>query len=110
MASKLGDNTARAMGRITLNPIPHIDPIGTLVLPIMLLLFNGPVFGWAKPVPFNPYNFYNHINVRKGTLLVALAGPVSNFILAFFGAFFLVINQKFIQNDVLFLFAQIRTS
>lgn len=72
MAYALGDNTAKLMGRLTLNPIPHLDPIGL----IMLWLFK---FGWAKPVPINPNNFTDY---RKGTLLVSLAGPASNILLA----------------------------
>lgn len=69
----LGDNTPRMMGRLTLNPIAHLDPLGL----IMLWLFK---FGWAKPVPINPSNFKNW---RRGTLLVSLAGPVSNVMMAF---------------------------
>ena len=70
-AYKLGDPTAKAMGRLTLNPIKHIDPIGFLALIILR-------FGWAKPVPYNPNYFQNR---RKGTFLVALAGPLTNIIL-----------------------------
>jgi len=63
MANRLGDTTAKNMGRLTLNPIPHIDPVGTILVPIIMMLLPGNfLFGWAKPVPFNPYNFYNHIN------------------------------------------------
>ena len=72
-ADRLGDPTPRVQGRITLNPLAHLDPIGTLAL-----LFLG--FGWGKPVMFDPYNLKN---VRRDTLLIALAGPVSNLILAF---------------------------
>ncbi len=72
----LGDETPRVMGRLTLNPIPHLDPFGL----IMLWLFK---FGWAKPVPINPNNFKNW---RKGTILVSLAGPSSNILMAFFAA------------------------
>ena len=75
MAYKLGDPTAKMMGRVTLNPVKHLDPIGTLS---MLLLG----FGWAKPVPFNPHNFKKF---RSGSALVALAGPVSNFLMAIVG-------------------------
>lgn len=72
MAYKLGDPTPKIYGRLTLNPLAHLDPIGT----IMLLIFR---FGWAKPVPINPYNFYNY---KRDTILVSLAGPTSNFLLA----------------------------
>jgi Zn-dependent protease len=80
VAEKLGDPTARVMGRITLNPIVHIDPIGTLLVPGILLLTHSPfLFGWAKPVPVN---FGNLRGGRKDMALVGLAGPLSNFILA----------------------------
>jgi Zn-dependent protease len=72
IALKMGDPTARNAGRLTLNPIKHIDPIGL----IALILFH---FGWAKPVPFNPVNFRNY---RRGILLTAIAGPLSNLMLA----------------------------
>ncbi len=80
MAEKLGDYTARDEGRITLNPIPHIDPFGSILLPGFLLLVGSPiVFGAAKPVPVN----FNNLKPRKlGMALVSLAGPLSNFILA----------------------------
>jgi Zn-dependent protease len=96
MAYKLGDRTAKYMGRLTLNPIPHIDPLGTLVLPLLLLILGGPVFGWAKPVPFNPQNFHPHVNIRRGSMWVAIAGPASNLILAFVASFVLVFLRKFI--------------
>ena len=76
MASKLGDNTAKYSGRLTLNPLPHIDPSGA----IAILLFG---FGWAKPVPVNARNFKNP---KAGMAITALAGPVSNLLAAFVGA------------------------
>jgi len=79
-ALKCGDSTARDLGRLTLNPIPHIDPLGTIIVPAILFLSgSGFLFGWAKPVPVNPYNFNNPgiDNVK-----VSAAGPVSNIILA----------------------------
>lgn len=80
MAEKLGDDTARQEGRITLNPIVHIDPFGSVLLPLLLLLAHSPViFGAAKPVPVN---FGNLRNRRSGMVLVSLAGPLSNFLLA----------------------------
>ncbi len=79
-ALALGDTTAKHAGRLTLNPIPHIDPFGSIILPfIMSLLPGGMVFGWAKPVPFNPYNLKAG---RWGPALVAIAGPVSNLVIA----------------------------
>jgi Zn-dependent protease len=80
VAEKLGDPTARLMGRITLNPVSHIDPIGTVILPGILLLTNSPfLFGWAKPVPVN---FSNLRGGRRDMALVALSGPLTNFFLA----------------------------
>ncbi len=75
-----GDPTARMLGRITLNPVPHIDPIGTILLPLLLLISHaGIIFGWAKPVPVNPLNYRNY---RRGEFAVSAAGPVSNLALA----------------------------
>lgn len=80
VANYLGDPTARIEGRISLNPIRHIDPVGSILVPGFLLLTGtGMIFGWAKPVPVNPYNFKNP---KRDGLLVALAGPLSNFLLA----------------------------
>jgi Zn-dependent protease len=75
-----GDPTARMLGRITLNPGPHIDPVGTILLPLLLLLSHaGILFGWAKPVPVNPLNYRNY---RRGEITVSAAGPLSNLALA----------------------------
>ncbi|OGM94786.1 hypothetical protein A2524_02270 [Candidatus Wolfebacteria bacterium RIFOXYD12_FULL_48_21] len=80
MAYKLGDPTAKDAGRLTLNPIRHIDPVGSILLPVMLYLFQSPIlFGWAKPVPFNPMFLKNP---KRDGGLIALAGPVSNFAVA----------------------------
>ena len=79
-ANSLGDPTARLAGRLTLNPIPHIDLMGSIVLPALLVLTSSPIlFGWAKLVPYNPFNLKNH---RWGETLVALAGVATNFLLA----------------------------
>jgi len=78
MADWLGDPTARLQGRLTLNPIVHIDPIGSIVVPLITSL-SGFTFGWAKPVPYNPYNLKNR---RQGEFLIALAGPASNLLIA----------------------------
>lgn len=81
VAEKLGDDTARLEGRITLNPIPHIDPMGTILLPLFMWYATAGRFwfGAAKPVPVNPHNFKNP---KTGMALVSLAGPASNFLLA----------------------------
>jgi Zn-dependent protease len=81
VANKLGDPTAKFMGRLTLNPLKHIDPVGTIMMPVMLYyLSNGQfVFGYAKPVPINPQNFKNP---RKDMAISAAAGPVTNILIA----------------------------
>jgi Zn-dependent protease len=82
MALKLGDPTAKAMGRLTLNPIPHIDLVGSILVPIFSLFVAGQVFiAWAKPVPVNPFNFSNY---RRDDILVSVIGPISNLIIALF--------------------------
>lgn len=79
-ANSLGDPTARLAGRLTLNPLPHIDLMGSIVLPALLVFTNSPImFGWAKPVPYNPYNLTAR---RWGETLVALAGSATNILLA----------------------------
>lgn len=83
VALALGDTTARDMGRLTLNPIRHVDPVGTLLVPGALALFGGPVFGWAKPVPVNSRRLRNP---RFGMMAVAAAGPGTNLLLALLGA------------------------
>jgi len=98
MAYRLGDDTAKRMGRLTLNPVPHMDLMGTVILPLIMIVMGGPVFGWAKPVPFNPYNFNRNVNVRNGIMWVALAGPVSNLILAFISSFILVAVHKYFSG------------
>lgn len=79
VAFSLGDPTAKYAGRLTLNPLKHLDPFGSVILPLLLLLATGgqgPIFGWAKPVPINPYNFKDQ---KWGTLKVAISGPATNF-------------------------------
>ena len=78
-ADRLGDPTARRLGRISLNPVAHIDPIGTILLPLVAFMAGGLIFGWAKPVPVNPRNLKNY---RRDFLLIAAAGPASNLLLA----------------------------
>lgn len=80
VANHLGDPTARYMGRLTLNPIPHIDLMGSIIVPFILLISGtGFIIGWAKPVPYNPYNLRDK---KNGEMFVALAGPASNLLLA----------------------------
>ncbi len=75
MANRLGDPTAAALGRASLNPLVHIDLFGTIIFPLLLILFKQPVFGWAKPVPYNPHNLRHP---RKDALWISFAGPISN--------------------------------
>jgi Zn-dependent protease len=76
-AHRLGDDTPEREGRLTLNPIPHVDPIGTLLLPLL-----GVPFGWARPVHSDPTRFRREVDMHKGIVLVAMAGPLSNLVLA----------------------------
>ncbi|MCD6134808.1 MAG: site-2 protease family protein [Candidatus Omnitrophica bacterium] len=89
-AYKLGDKTAKELGRLTFNPLPHIDILGTIVLPAFLIITSAPVIlAWAKPVPVNPYNFKRP---RRDMLWVALAGPLSNLALAVIVSILLKLN------------------
>jgi len=83
VARSLGDTTAQERGRLTLNPIKHIDPFGTVILPLLLAISHAPMFGWAKPVPVN---YARLRNPRRDMVLVALAGPGMNLLLAIAGA------------------------
>ncbi len=78
-----GDNTAKDAGRLTLNPVKHLDLFGSIIMPAALALLGGPIFAYAKPVPYNPYNLRNR---RRDELLVALAGPGANLVQAAIGA------------------------
>ena len=78
-AYKLGDTTAKDRGRLSFNPLRHVDPFGTVVLPFLLMAMGMPIFGYAKPVPYNPRAFKDP---RKGDLIVGLAGPAANLIMA----------------------------
>src|SRR5688500_9309199 len=80
IANKLGDPTAKILGRLTINPFKHIDPLGTVVVPALTVWLSGFVFGWAKPVPIT---WRNLKHTRRDMALVALAGPMANFIMAF---------------------------
>jgi Zn-dependent protease len=79
MANRCGDPTARMLGRISLNPIKHIDPLGTIVLPLVAMLTHIPVLGWAKPTPVDPRNFRNQV---MDDILTSVVGPISNFVIA----------------------------
>lgn len=100
VAHKMGDPTAYALGRITLNPLAHIDPIGTVLVPLILVIIGAPAFGWAKPVPVNPLNLRNP---RRDTLWISAAGPVSNFAVAACSLVGIVILKTFSPNINYFL-------
>ena len=106
MAWKLGDDTAKNLGRVSLNPIVHIDPIGSLLFPLIQIFTNVPLLGWAKPTPYNPAKFRPDVSMRKGHMLVAAAGPVSNFILAlvFTGILIVIFRLRLVQSEDDFLF------
>ena len=97
VALKLGDRTAQMMGRLTLNPIKHIDPIGTLLVPGLLLTFGGFIFGWAKPVPVT---YQNLRNPKSDMAWVALAGPMSNLLMALIWALVAKIALVVLQSGV----------
>ena len=99
-AYKLGDYTAFSMGRITLNPIAHIDPIGTIILPLVLVIIGAPPFGWAKPVPVNPLNLRNP---RRDNLWISAAGPASNLTVAAFSLLAIVLLKLISPGVVVFL-------
>ena len=100
IAEKLGDPTARDAGRLTFNPIVHIDLIGTIIVPIAILIMSGgtATIGWAKPVPVNPYNLNDP---QKDMAKVAVAGPVSNFLMAA-GAALLLRLGGILPSDIVF--------
>lgn len=103
MADRFGDYTARYMGRVTLNPVPHIDPIGTIVFPLLMFFTSIPIIGWAKPVPVNPARLRNP---RKDNIYISLAGPAAN-LLAGFIAFILLLGVKIINPDLILAFVGI---
>ncbi len=91
-AYRRGDPTAQALGRVTLNPLAHIDLFGTVLLPLLLVLWGMPAFGWAKPVPVNPYNFRHP---RRDNFWISLAGPAANFTAAFAALLLLLLLKVF---------------
>lgn len=101
MAQYLGDPTARLAGRLTLNPVKHIDPLGSIFVPIITALLSpGFVFGWAKPVPYNPYNLKDQ---KWGDAKVAIVGPLTNIVLAFTFAMFIRLGSGMLTADMLIL-------
>ncbi|MCO5143227.1 MAG: site-2 protease family protein [Oligoflexia bacterium] len=97
MAQKFGDRTSEWSGRLTLNPVAHMDPFGTVVFPLISIVTGAPVFfGWAKPVPINPSMFSSY---RKGLFWVSFAGPLSNIFLGFIAAFVLVAFASFVPSS-----------
>ncbi len=104
MANYLGDPTAKFMGRLTLNPIPHIDLIGSILVPLFLIFSSvGFIFAWAKPVPYNPHNLRDK---KNGEMLVALAGPLSNLIIALiFGAIIRIMMFQNIDSTMILFFS-----
>ena len=95
IASKLGDQTASIQGRVSLNPLRHIDPFGTIILPLMMLTMGGFLFGWAKPVPIA----WQHLrNPRRDMALVALAGPGANLLMAILWAIFAKLSHLIFMN------------
>lgn len=99
VAEKLGDPTARLLGRLTLNPIPHIDPVMTIIVPLMLfILTQGSfIFGGAKPVPVDPFNLREP---KKDMALVSLAGPLTNFLVAFSAALVFNLLEPFLGGNL----------
>jgi Zn-dependent protease len=97
VANKLGDHTARDMGRLTLNPVSHIDLVGTIIMPVLCILAHGPIFGWAKPVPINPYNFRDP---KKGMALSSIAGPGINIIMAISFSFLLRVVMPALEGTM----------
>jgi Zn-dependent protease len=89
-AALLGDDTAKRLGRLTLNPVSHIDPVGTLLLPLL-----GVPFGWAKPVPVNPARFTSKVSMSTGMMITAAAGPLSNLVLALSCALLYTLIHRF---------------
>ncbi len=107
VAYSLGDSTAKDAGRLTLNPINHLDPIGSIILPVFLVFLGGPIIGWAKPVPINPYNFNDQ---KWGDVKVSIAGPLANFSLALiFGllVMFVDLPESFLVVSLLVIFYNI---
>ncbi len=114
IAYRLGDSTAKDAGRLTLNPLAHIDLLGTVIIPLFLLFYGGVFLGWAKPVPYNPYNLKDQ---KYGSLKVGIAGPSANLLIAlilgiflrfaFIGIFGAVFSQLFLMAVALIVYINI---
>lgn len=100
IACRNGDDTAYVLGRLTFNPLKHIDFVGSILVPLFCLLMHWPLFGWAKPVPVNPYNLNN---IRGDMAKVAFAGPASNLILVIISALALKLVVMFVPNFTLLM-------
>lgn len=101
VASMLGDKTAKNRGRLTINPIKHVDPVGTIVVPVFMAMVSPFIMGWAKPVPVEPRNFKSPL---LDMALVAVAGPVSNFVMACCWAMFILLSSHLIQPSSTLVF------
>ncbi|MDP2629772.1 MAG: site-2 protease family protein [Candidatus Harrisonbacteria bacterium] len=99
-ALKLGDNTAKDAGRLTLNPFKHLDLFGSVILPLLLAISGLPIIGWAKPVPYNPYNL---AHPKRAAGLIAFAGPLSNIVLAALFAGIIRLGASFFSVPLLIL-------
>jgi Zn-dependent protease len=101
-ANRLGDDTAARMGRLTLNPMAHIDPFGTVILPLILVMSHVPAFGWARPVPIDPSRFRRDVSMGRGMALTASAGPLANLSLAILATVALGVLYRFgVVHEVL---------
>jgi len=105
-ANYLGDPTARLSGRLSLNPVKHFDPVGSFLVPLASYLLGGFILGWAKPVPYNPYNLRN---ARWGEVIVSISGPASNILIALFFGFIIRLAPDYglINSNVLEVFAYV---
>lgn len=106
MASRLGDHPGM-LGRMTLNPIKHIDPLGSVILPLISAFYGFPLIGWAKPTPVTPRNFRNY---KRDDVLVAVAGPASNLLFAIAALLALLVFRFLLPNGKLLIYATVATS
>ncbi len=104
MANYLGDPTAKYAGRLTLNPLKHLDPIGSVLVPVFLILMTGKGIGWAKPVPINPLNFRDR---KYGSLKVAIAGPGANLVVALVFGLVIRFGFTFFPASLISIFSSI---